>query len=73
VLAEVRGLGSMVAVEFCAPGTARPDAESRIVGYLNVNPYEPQASSISFFEGALPNFLVSSVTISFFFIVFETE
>ncbi len=26
-IAEVRGLGSMVAVEFCAPGTARPDAE----------------------------------------------
>jgi 4-aminobutyrate aminotransferase len=26
-IAEVRGLGSMVAVEFCAPGTTRPDAD----------------------------------------------
>jgi 4-aminobutyrate aminotransferase len=26
-IAEVRGLGSMVAVEFCVPGTTRPDAE----------------------------------------------
>ncbi len=26
-LAEVRGLGSMIAIELCAPGTARPDAE----------------------------------------------
>ena len=26
-MADVRGLGSMVAVEFCVPGTSRPDAE----------------------------------------------
>jgi 4-aminobutyrate aminotransferase len=26
-MADVRGLGSMVAVEFCVPGTTRPDAE----------------------------------------------
>jgi len=26
-IAEVRGLGSMIAVEFCVPGTTRPDAE----------------------------------------------